>query len=108
MDYMVNAKRMDRWLYPAGGTHIMEYGRSSGIPQAVSEVAGVRLEMGSGEQVANLSQIKTLRIKPMPSAPTGVRLAPRAAAWPSLPIPWWAVAGIAGVAVVGGTLVLRR
>jgi len=105
MDYdMVNAKRMDRWLYPAGGTHIMEYGRSSGIPQAVSEVAGVKLEMGKGEQVAGLSQIQTLRIRPMPRAPTAVR----AVAWPSLPIPLWALAGIIGGVILGGALVLRR
>jgi len=103
MGNMVNAERMARWLYPAGGTHIMEYGRSSGIPQAVSEVAGFKLEMGKGEQVANLSQIKALRIKPMPRAPTV-----RAAALPTLPIPWWAVAGIVGGVIVGGALVLRR
>lgn len=129
MDYMVNLRRNGRalshmsdwvytpvspgqtiewWKYPEGGKYIMEYGLRSAVPEAVAEVEGrVRQEIKGGEQVGGLSQIETLRIRPMPRAPVGVplKVVPKVAAFPALPS--WALAVIVSGIVVGGVLLAR-
>ena len=95
------------WKYPEGGRFISEYGLRSAVPEAVAEVESrVPVEVKGGEQVGGLSQIQTLRIRPMPAAPVGVPLKVTPAPLPTLP-PWWAVAGIGGAVIVGGALALR-